>query len=363
MPSLYRSQKYIKQPSLTPDRSCLSCSTATTVSATATTDTHTTDCVCPVSQLPQTLTPQTVSVLCHSYHRHSHHRLCLSCVTATTVTHTTDCVCPVPQLPQSLTPQTVSVLCNSYHSHSHHTVTQQTTFLLFHGQNNDTSHSYCHTTDHVHPLDSHNRHSIILLRHRPCPSSRQPQSSFYHTATPQTMLILSAATIVILSYCYATDHAHPLGSHNRHSIILLRHRPCPSSRQPQSSFYHTATPQTMPILSTATIVILSYCYATDHAHPLDSHNRHSIILLRHRPCPSSRQPQSSFYNTATPQTMPILSTATVIVLSYCYTTDHAHHSQITTSTPNSPITDHAHHIISLTLITTRIMFCGSEKGA
>ena len=119
---------------VTPNRPCLSCSTATTVSATSTTVTHTTDCVCPVSQLPQSLTPQTVSVLCnsyhshshhrlsvlcHSYHSHSHHRLCPSCATATTVTHTTDCpscatattvthttdrVHPVQQLPQSLTP-------------------------------------------------------------------------------------------------------------------------------------------------------------------------------------------------------------------------------------------------------------------
>ena len=240
VPSLYRSQKYIKQPS------------------------HQTDRVCPVPQLPQSvphlpqsLTPQTVSVLCHSYHSHSHHRLCPSCATATTVTHTTDCpscatattvthttdcvrlvpqlpqsltpqtVHPVPQLPQSLTQQTASILCNSYHSHSHHTVTQQTTSLLFHGQNNDTSHSYRYTTDHVHPLYSHNHHSIILPHHRPCPCPLQPQSSFYHTATPQTMSILSTATIIILSYCYTTDHVHPLYSHSHHSVILLHHRPCP----------------------------------------------------------------------------------------------------------------------------------------
>ena len=138
--------------------------------------------------------------------------------------------------------------------------------------------SYCYTTDHVHPLYSHNHHSILLLHHRPCPSSLQPQSSFCHTATPQTMPTLSTATVIILSYCYTTDHAHPLYSHSHHSVILLHHRPCPPSLR----------------------------YTTDHAHPLYSHSHHSVILLHHRPCPSSPQPQSSFYHTATPQTMPTI---------------------------------------------------------
>ena len=146
----------------------------------------------PVTKIYQTtVTPkQTVSVLfhsyysqCPSYHSHSHHRLCPSCVTATTVTQ-----------------QTASDLCNSYHSHSHHTVTQQTTSLLPHGQNNDTSHSYCYTTDHVHPLDSHNHHSIILLHHRPCPPfpnhnkhTKQP----HHTPCPHIISLTIITTRIM----------------------------------------------------------------------------------------------------------------------------------------------------------------------
>ena len=248
----------IYQTTVTPNRPCLSCSTATTVSATSTTDTHTTDCVHPVSQLPQSLTPQTASVLCNSYHSHSHHRLCPSCATATTVTHTTDCVRPVPQLPQSLRPQTVSVLCHSYHSHSHNRPRPSCATATSHSHHRP--HPSCATaTTVIHTTQSHNRlrpsfsmvktmthHTVTATPQTMSILSIQPQSSFYHTATPQTMSILSTATVIILSHCYTTDHVHPLYSHSHHSITLLYHRPCPSSLQPQPSFCHTATPQTIP---------------------------------------------------------------------------------------------------------------------
>ena len=220
-------------------------------------ESYTVDCALPVpvTKIYQTtVTPkQTVSVLfhsyysqCHSYHSHSHHRLCPFCVTATTVTQ-----------------QTASDLCNSYHSHSH-----------------NRPHPSCATATTVtHTTQSHNR---------PRPSFPMVKTMTHHTvtATPQTMSILSTATILILSYCYTTDHVHPL--------------------------------------YTATILILSYCYTTDYVHPLDSHNHHSIILLRHRPCPP-------FPN-------------------------HNKHTKQPHHTP-------CPHIISLTIITTRIIFCGSEKGA